>query len=387
MKKTTFLLLLSWLSLFAATAQKNIQIKHQPYLQDMDSSEVTIVWIADQPSVGWVELAPDDGSHFYQQERPRYYDTRNGIKRVDSIHFVTLKNLEPGRAYRYRVYAQEVLQQQSNRVFYGDVAATAVYKQAPLRFVTNNPAKQSLSFLMVNDIHDRSDLLDELLDVSDPATKDLVLFNGDMVSFLNSQDALFDGFMDCATRRFASEVPMYYCRGNHETRGEKAPDFQRYFMPGSDKLYTAFRQGPACFVILDGGEDKPDSDIEYAGINCYDDYRSEQARWLESVLNSDLYRDAPFKRVICHMPPFGDWHGSRELFEKFVPLLNDAKPDLMLSGHLHQKQIHPASAEVHFPVIINSNNDVLEGEIIGNELKIKIKDRSGKQEDEYVVKH
>ena len=36
--------------------------------------------------------------------------------------------------------------------------------------------------------------------------------------------------------------------------------------PCQEHLYYAFRQGPVYCIVLDTGEDKPDSDIEYAGI-------------------------------------------------------------------------------------------------------------------------
>lgn len=44
------------------------------------------------------------------------------------------------------------------------------------------------------------------------------------------------------------------------------------------------RQGPVCFIFLDTGEDKPDSDIEYSGITDYDRYRTEQAQWLAQAV-------------------------------------------------------------------------------------------------------
>ena len=81
-----------------------------------------------------------------------------------------------------------------------------------------------------------------------------------MVSVFNEENHIFDGFMDTATKLFASEIPMYYTRGNHETRGAFATEFQRYFSPKEENIYYTFRQGPICFVVLDTGEDKPDSD-------------------------------------------------------------------------------------------------------------------------------
>ncbi|MEI3118187.1 MAG: metallophosphoesterase, partial [Parabacteroides johnsonii] len=50
--------------------------------------------------------------------------------------------------------------------------------------------------------------------------KDLIIFNGDMVSEFKDEQTIFNGFMKESIDLFASEKPMYYARGNHETRGE-----------------------------------------------------------------------------------------------------------------------------------------------------------------------
>ena len=386
MRKITLLTILSFLILLPAFAQDGIKISHDPYLQNLGTNEVTIVWVADKPSVGWVEVAPDDGSHFYQTERPKFFDAKNGLKNTSTMHSVRLTGLKPGTRYRYRVFAQEILSHVGHKIVYGDVASTAVYKKAPLSFVTSNPDKHAVSFAMVNDIHGKNDLLEKLVSYCDLKKTDLFLFNGDMVSIFNTEKDVFDGFMDTATKLFASELPMYYTRGNHETRGSFATSFQQYFSPGSQHIYYMFRQGPVCFVILDCGEDKPDSDIEYAGITVYDQYRTEQAAWLRDVLQSPEYKEAPFKVVVCHMPPFGGWHGEQEIAEKFVPLLNDAKPDVMLCGHLHKYMRNEPKDGVNFPVIVNSNNSVLQAEAQEKELKIKIIDVAGKEIDQMTIR-
>ena len=78
---------------------KNI---HGPYLQNITATEATIVWEADKPSIGWVEVAPDDGSHFYATERKKFFDCTNGVKNTSLIHTVKLLGLKPGTNYRYR---------------------------------------------------------------------------------------------------------------------------------------------------------------------------------------------------------------------------------------------------------------------------------------------
>jgi hypothetical protein len=70
-----------------------------------------------------------------------------------------------------------------------------------------------------------------MLRYAEPEKNDLVFFNGDMVSAFNSEQELFDGFMEAGIKAFAKNVPMYYARGNHETRGPFATSFQDYFSP------------------------------------------------------------------------------------------------------------------------------------------------------------
>ena len=149
MKEKNLLLLCVLLLSVSVYAQEGIKLAHGPYLQNMGPDEVTIVWLSDKPSVGWVELAPDDGSNFYATERPRFFDAKNGVKNTSTIHTVKLKGLNPGTNYRYRVFAQEVLSHIGHKIVYGDYAATNVYSKKPLVFRTSDPANQTISFAMV----------------------------------------------------------------------------------------------------------------------------------------------------------------------------------------------------------------------------------------------
>lgn len=390
MKKAIYTLLFWVFIIMPIAAQANldesIKILHGPYLQNVSSDEVTIVWVSDKPSIAWVELAPDGNDSFYAKERPRFYDARDGIKTISRIHSVKLKNLKPGTTYRYRVYVQHVLQHKGISVIYGKTAATNVYTKKPLKFKTSDPNMNSVSFAMVCDIHGNSDRLSSLISKCDVKNTDLFLFNGDMASILNEEEHIFGGFMDTATKLFASQTPMYYARGNHETRGSFAAEFYKYFSNGEDNLYYAFRQGPVFFIILDTGEDKPDSDIEYAGITLYDQYRTEQAEWLSHILKSPEYQNAPFKVVVGHIPPIGDWHGTVEVKNKFMPLLCEARPDVMLCGHLHSYIHHKADAHTPFPIIVNSNTSIIKANATTKELKLEIINEDGKTLDTITIK-
>lgn len=380
-KKIVFTLLTLLLYPVFSSYAQDIKITHGPYLQNMKETEVTVAWETDQLSVGWVELAPDDGSHFYATERRKYFDTKAGLKNVSTLHTVRLSGLNPGTAYRYRILAQEVTGRHRTHVYYGDVASTDVYRRKPLTFKTNDRNQKSASFVILNDVHNRENLISPLLHHAGINDKDAVIFNGDMVSEFTDKETIFTGFMDESIASFAKETPLYYARGNHETRGEFAIHFQDYFSPYEPHLYFTFRQGPVFFIILDTGEDKPDNDIEYAGITDYDTYRSEQAEWLKKVLLSEEYMQSPFKVVIAHIPPLpmdDAWHGSREVMHKFVPLLNNVGIDMMICGHLHGHLYQEPSEHFKFPILVNSNNSCVTVTVNEKEMNIKVYELDGK---------
>lgn len=379
------IILTLFLAIVTQVAIAQIKIVHGPYLQSVKENEATIVWLADKPSIGWVELAPNDGSHFYGEERHKYFDTTNGVKNTSTLHSVRVSGLSPNTDYRYRIYSQEVLKHEGTYVEYGRVAATNVYTKKPLLFRTSDYGKKDMSFVMVNDIHGRENMITKLLTKTNYKEKDLIIFNGDMVSEFKSEEHIFSGFMDEAINLFASEKPMYYTRGNHETRGEFATSLQKYFCPKESHLYYTFRQGPVCFIVLDTGEDKPDSDIEYSGITDYDGYRTEQVEWMKQLYKNEDFNGAAFKVVIAHMPPSVSpdiWHGQKEVLEKFVPILNELKVDLMLCGHLHRNVYEEKSQLIQFPVLVNSNNSAVEVHATDTKLDVKVVDVDGKVVDQ-----
>ncbi len=365
---------------------QEIAITHGPYIQAVGENEVTIVWTTNTNAVSWVELAPAGNNSFYAEEHPQYYQTANGNRVVGTLHKIRILNLSKDTEYRYRIFSKEVLKYGGHRILYGNIASTDVYSKKPLRFRTLDNSKEKISFSVVNDIHGQNDSLKALLKNVKYGETDLVFFNGDMVSTMNDETQFFGGFMDTATSMFASEVPAFFARGNHETRGAFSVNFPEYFPTNSGKLYYAFRQGPVYFIVLDCGEDKPDSDIEYSGLAQFDAYRTEQKIWLEKVVQTDEFKSAKFRVVVVHIPPVGsDWHGPLDINRKILPVLNQAGISLMLCGHTHSYQLIEPNNEVKFPILINSVNTVLE--INANQQKITVerKNTKGKEVSRYLI--
>lgn len=359
---------------------QEIEISHGPYLQQMGENEVTIIWTTNKDALSWVELAPGGNDSFYAVERPKYWDTSYGSKNTGKLHRVTISGLEPGTEYRYRIFSKEIMSYKYHRVLYGNIASSNVYSQKPYVFTTLDKNNNTLSFKVVNDIHSKNDNLRQMLKEVNRNNTDLVIFNGDMVSILNDVEEIFPEFMDTATELFAKEVPIFYCRGNHETRGRGASGLYDYIPTTTGEFYYTFQAGPVFFVVLDSGEDKPDSDIEYSELANFDAYRSKQAKWLESVVTSDEFQQADFRIVIMHIPPTAStWHGTQDITRKFVPILNSARVDVMLCGHTHNYRFIDKGEEagIEFPILINDNETWLDV-TVDKEIKILQKEMSGK---------
>lgn len=384
MKNHHFLLpLLSLLFLtITAFAQPSVRIAGGPYLQHVTEEGFTVVWTTTIDAAAWVEVAPDDGTHFYATERPKYYDTHIGRRRTGQLHRVRVEGLEPGKAYRYRIMQQGVVADEGNkRVVLGEGYGSDILKHAPYPASTLDPASDSLEFWVVNDIHARNSVFRLLIGDAPRLKPGFVCLNGDMLTSIESEKAMFDGYLASASELLTpAGIPLIVTRGNHENRGSFAPRWLDYFPTPTGETYYTFRQGPVFFIILDGCEDKPDSDIRYYGLSAADAYREQQAAWLRKVVASEEFRAAPCRIVLIHMPPNKGrgWHGELETERLFVPILNQAGIDLMLCGHYHRYQwIDSGSRGTDFPILINSNNDKLVVRADAKGIGIEVVDTAG----------
>ena len=83
--------------------------------------------------------------------------------------------------------------------------------------------------------------------------------------------------------------------------------------------------------------------------------------------------------VITHIPPFGNWHGEKEILEKFVPTLNKAGIDLMMCGHLHRYIYQEKSDAINFPILVNHNREMIGVMANDKEIEVRITNTKGKQ--------
>lgn len=352
--------------------ERELAITHGPYLLDAAEAGITVVWFTNKRCVSHVEFSSGDNFRTfpvwggYPQKQ---FSSRHGLIEAYTFrHAVRLTGLEAGTAYRYRAVSREIKQFKPYEVLFGSTVVSDVFP-----FRTLDAQKKSFSFGVVTDVHENSQRLDHLLEQLEWEGIDLMFLNGDMIDYFEGENQLFQGFMDTCVQHFAHSIPLVYTRGNHETRGFLARSLLDYFPQTSGRFYTSFNHGPVHFIILDSGEDKPDDHPVYAGLVDFDRYRIAQKDWLVKDVASPAFRDALYRIVFIHQPPFSgeERHGISHITELWGPVLNKAGIDLVLSGHFHRdRDLPPREGHNSFPIVVQGTGTVIRVDVTGDELRI-----------------
>ncbi len=380
------LFILAFLSLFLTSFCQNMinedfTITHGPYIQNLNSEGVTIIWSTNKPAVPGVYLSSSNGTRKFIQ------NSHDGlIDGGDLIHKVRIEGLEPGNTYNYEINSVQILKFQAYRIYYGDTLTGK-----PISFRTFPLSSENVNFTVINDVHNDSKKLASYLKKGNAPEQDFYFFNGDMVNFFQKRDELFEGFIDTAAAYFAMSRPFFFVRGNHETRGLLARELKNYFDFKDNRYYHSFTYGPVHFIILDSGEDKPDDNKYYYGLADYDAYRLEELEWLKKEIISKEFRNAKYRVVIIHMPIIkqdDQWHGMQFLADNYGPVLHKAGIDLMISGHLHRGPVflEKGKSGFNYPVLINSHKDFVEVNADSKEIKATVKNMEGEIIQIYSIK-
>ena len=340
-----------------------------PYVTNVSQTSFDVVFRTMDKAMCFLEVGMDDGTVWYKQEHRRYYDDRLGRHFVGYEHRISVGDLTPGVQYRYRVFVCQVQDDTNaykysfeNPVAWNPTWGTGVHYARTCTVRTLDSKADSCRFSMVCDMHFDAAKYHTLMD-NMPKGNDFIMLCGDIVSHSSSIDTVLKYTLE-PIERLSCVYPLFYARGNHDGRGADWYRLPEFFPTNTGEFYYTFRHGPVAFVVLDAGEDKPDSDIEYSGTASYDSYRQGELQWLKKAVNDAEFKSAPFKVCIIHIPTLSSdnsWYSQDWICRNFVPVLEKAGIDLMLSGH-HHKYIFSKEKEdgCSYPVIVNSNAERLD---------------------------
>lgn len=167
MKRLTLLLgalLLTAAALAQTAVPPTVRIAHGPYVLNVTEDGFTVVWDAKADAIGWVELAPMDGSHFYSAERPRYSRLASRTlprrthalgsdRRAPTRHDLPLPHHAAGNRPERGQPARHPRRRDGSEV----------YRRKPYTIRTLDPAQEKVDFWMVNDIHARDSVFQLLI--------------------------------------------------------------------------------------------------------------------------------------------------------------------------------------------------------------------------------
>ena len=360
-------------SLQAQDSMVSVHLACGPYLQNVTTNSFTVIWTTDMDAVSWVEVAPDDGTDWYNCDRKKYYDLRGfGRRPITKVHHVTVDGLQPGTKYRYRIMMEGVVAQYHRAGITYTPGFGLSVSANPTWCTTLSEDYDKLHIATVNDMHEGDSLFRKLMSDAKDQKYDFVVFNGDMTSAIDHEEDIPKHYMASAAELFGFFTPIMVTRGNHEFRGNDALKWHDYHSnPGGLPYYTK-KYGKFFFIFLDSGEDKEDNDIRNLGVMITDAYTDKEAEWLKEVLDSKEFKESEVRIVYSHMQPDpNSWFGNRVVAEKFVPMLNDAGIDLMICGHIHQYRYYePGKTNAKFPVLCNKNRELMISDIDKDRIKL-----------------
>jgi uncharacterized protein (TIGR03437 family) len=295
-------------------------LRRFPYVQNLSSTSVTVLWTTDSPAEGEVRYSTDLGFSVSAPSRATELTAaQTGLDASYWRHRAVLRNLDPGSRYNYQVWID------------GQPISTAF----SLNFHT--PAGTGpFTFLVLGDsgaqTQEQLTLRDRMMEES-PA---LVLHTGDLAYPVGSFESFQKNYLD-VYRDLMWRVPFFPCPGNHGyMTAEAFPHLSVHDLPANDipsdlGRYYSFDWCGCHFVALDSN----------APLSAATRGTGPMLKWLDADLRKANNRF--WKIVYFHHPPYG--FGPNELDpltalarEHIVPILERHGVQLVLNGHEHSYQ-------------------------------------------------
>ena len=285
-----------------AFLQPNPVITKLPMLQDVRTDAMTLLWETDG---NLTRHAVDWGRSNITERTLTQIETLQ----IDATHFVhraTLAGLETETSYVYRVRSGT------------NTTPVFSFRTAPRR---DTP----FAVAWWGDSHAGTATLRTHVSNMLAHAPDLVCVAGDMVNSGNMLAEWHDyWFKPLEHLNLAQTRPVIYARGNHD--GEHALAYAYSALPGNEAWF-AFDYGNTRFIFLD-------SEVSTSGS-------PEQFAWLQNELSRPETQRAAFRIVCFHRPPYVNlWNGGGHTGEgwvqtDWVPLFEQKKVDIVISGHAH----------------------------------------------------
>lgn len=274
-----------------------------------------------------------------------YYDDSNGILRSNTTtHRMTLPMEELDREKKYTVCFRRMIERKPYFTDAGEVE----YYESEFRPITKSP----VNIYHISDAHNK---------VAEPVAAgkyfgdelDLLVLNGDIPNH-SGEISYLAAIHRIASEISGGEIPVVFSRGNHDTRGIYAENIADHTPTQNGVSYFSFRLGHVWGLVMDCGEDKADGCEEYGHTICCEDFRRRETVYLRSVIENakkEYEAEGVANRIVIVHNPFTEtmrppFDIEIDTFTEWARLLKEhVKPQLMLTGHMHEYYISPVGGE------------------------------------------
>ena len=299
----------------SVTGEPVITLLTPPYLQNVDTDRIVIMTESSEAVDLVVAYGRENGLN---RSLPM---TRGPSGGGTFFHRVLLPGLEAGTHYHYQVRS-------TGGTPYSEVA----------HFDTAPDGEVDFKFSVWSDSQGQNrgawsaDPLEPTISMMKHMVQSGVAFGltaGDLAENGNSYGDTRRFYLDRVATHLGTSVPWFAAWGNHDTSNPSAPlrlasDMPSRFRPGYSPGHGsfAFTYSNCFFVCID--HIYSNSDIANG--------------WLEAQLSSPAARNARFRFLTIHVPPFCErWiDGSSSLRSGLVPLLEQYDVNFCFSGHTHE---------------------------------------------------
>lgn len=318
----------------------------EPYLQNPVGNGITVMWQTTVPAYSWVEYGTDKE---HLQKARTIVDGQ--VICNDLQNKIRLDGLEPGKTYYYRVCSQEIMLYHAYKKVFGETAVSDFHT-----FTLPTTTDTDFTAIIFNDLHKHSETLQALYKQVKDLKYDFVVFNGDCIDDPANHDEATCFLSELNETVGADRVPVFYIRGNHEIRNAYSIGLRSLFDYVGDKTYGAFNWGDTRIVMLDCGEDKPDTHWVYYGLNDFSDLRKAQVGFLKEELASRAFKKASKRVLIHHVPIFGkgeDYDSYNPCRDEWGAILEKAPFAVSINAHTHRFAYIPEGSDGNnYPVVV-----------------------------------
>jgi hypothetical protein len=273
-----------------------------PYLQNVTSTGITLMWETAGQFAGRVEYA--------ETIYGRHAEVATGP--AASLQEVHLTGLKPGTTYMYRVLIDDTTTPWSS------------FKTAPV-------AARAVRFAVWGDSRSDPPMHERVANEIAAFRPDIAINVGDVVGRGANLDQWDEEHLH-PMRNLGRIVPTYVAIGNHEYGGfaGTCPPFEKYFdhptQRSGSEYWFSFDYGPARFIVLDTNNGCAPGTGQYNWFVREIADAAQHARWIF---------------LFFHEPPYsecwagGYYDGEESLRRDIVPIIEKYKVDIVFAGHTH----------------------------------------------------